>query len=145
VGQVDPRCARVVTQEGQRKAHARVPALALAAALLVPPLAEAGHRHGPGCGHRPPAHGYYGHRPKPYYGHGRAYGYRAPRPYYRGYRHYAPPPPYYGSGYGYGYGNGYGGYGGYGGGSYGYGPGYYPPPAYCPPRPRGGVGIWFGF
>jgi hypothetical protein len=112
------------------KAHALVPALALAAALLVPPLAEAGHRHGPGCGHRPPAHGYYGHRPKPYYGHGHGYAYRAPRPYYR---RYAPPPPY----YGYGYGGGY----------YGYGPGYYPPPppAYCPPRPRGGVGIWFGF
>jgi hypothetical protein len=120
---------------------ALVPALALAAALLGTPLAEAAHRHGPGCGHRPPAHGYYGHRPsyRSPGGYGYGYGYRAPRPYYRSYRHYAPPPPYYGYGYG-----GYGGYGydgGYGYGGYGYYPP--PPPRYCPPRPR--VGVWFGF
>lgn len=122
------------------KAHALVPALALAAALLAPPLVEAGSRHRSERGGRPPAHGYYGQRPparhhgyRPSHRHG--YGYRAPRPYYRSHGYYAPPPPYYGYGYGaYGYGQGYG-YGGYG---------YYPPPPpYCPPRPR--VGFWFGF
>ena len=118
------------------KAHALVPALALAAALLAPPLVEAAPRQRSDRGRRPPAHGYYGHRPS-YRSHGSyGYGYRAPRPYYRSYRHYAPPPPYYGYGYG-------GGYGGYGYGSYGYG--YYPPPPprYCPPRPH--VSFWFGF
>jgi hypothetical protein len=123
------------------KAHALVPALALAAALLAPPLVEAAPRQRSDRGRRPPAHGYHGHRPS-YRSHGSyGYGYRAPRPYYRSYRHYAPPPPYYGYGYGGGYG-GYG-YGSYGYGSYGYG--YYPPPPprYCPPRPH--VSFWFGF
>jgi hypothetical protein len=121
-------------QEGSMKAQALVPALALAAALLAPPLADAaqGHRRG---GH-PPAHGYYGHRPAPahhgYRGHGYGhYGYRPARPYYRSHRHYAPPPAYYGYGYG--------GYGAYG---YGY---YLPPPPPRYVRPRVGVGIWFGF
>lgn len=110
---------------------ALVPALALAAALSLPSVAEAGHRHGPRCGHR----GYYsdgyarrhrqGHYARPL-GH---YGYRADPRYY-GYRNgYAPAP------YAYGYGNGYG----Y---SNGYGYGYYPPP---PPRPRVGVSLYFGF
>jgi len=117
------------------KAHALVPALLLAAALVAPPAADAQGRHRSDRGRRPPAHGYYGHRPshRPSYG----YHYRAPRPYYRPYRHY--PAPY--GNYGYGYGYGYGGYG-YG---YPYGYGYYPPPPprYCPPRPR--IGVWFGF
>ena len=113
------------------KARTLVPALALAAALFASPLAEARDRPRPPRGHRPPAHGYYGHRQgHGYYGHGY-------RPYYRGYR-YSAPPAYYGYGYGYPY-----GYAPYG---YGYGYGYsppLPPPRYCPPRPR--VGIWFGF
>jgi uncharacterized membrane protein len=117
-GQVDPRCARVVTGGLAMKAHALVPALALAAALLAPPLVEAQPRHRPDRGHRPPAHGYYGH------------SYRAPRPYYRSHRYYYAPAPYYGYGYG---AYGYGGYGHY----------PPPPPRYCPPRPR--VGFWFGF
>jgi hypothetical protein len=108
------------------KARTLVPALALAAALLAPPLADARDRHGP-RGRRPPAHGYYGHRP----GHG-SYGYRPvrPRPFHRGYRRYRPA-PYYGY---------------YPPAYYGYGFGHYPPPPpprYCPPRPR--VGVWFGF
>jgi hypothetical protein len=117
------------------KARTLVPALALAAALLASPLAEARGRPPAPRGHRPPAHGYYGHRPS--YGHS-GHGYR---PYSRGHRYYAPP-AYYGYGYApYGYGYGGYGYGGYGYGGYGYYPP--PPPRYCPPRPR--VGIWFGF
>ena len=87
------------------KAHALVPALALAAALLAPPLAEAGSRHRSDRGHRPPAHGYYGHRPshRPSYGY-HGYRYRTPRPYYRTYRYYSAPYGYYDDGYGYGYG-----------------------------------------
>jgi hypothetical protein len=113
------------------KAHALVPALVLAAALLAPPLADAQSRHHSDRGRRPPAHGYYRH-PRPSHRH-YGYHYRAPRPYYRPYRHH-PAPYYYGYGYPYGY---------YG---YGYGYGYYPPapaPPYCPPRPR--IGFWFGF
>ena len=112
------------------KARTLVPALALATALLASPLAEARDRRPAPHGRRPPAHGYYGHRPS----HG-AYGYQGyrSRPYYRSYRYYAPP-AYYGYGYApYGYG-------------YGYGYGYYPPPPpprHCPPRPR--FGIWLGF
>ncbi len=113
------------------KARALVPALALAAALLAPPVTEAGSRHRSGGGHRPTAHGYYGHRSS----HGSyGYGYRTPRPY----RYNAVPYGYYDdSYYGYGY--------GYGGAAYGYGYGYYPPPPprYCPPRPR--IHFWFGF
>lgn len=119
------------------KPQALVPALALAAALLASPLAEADSRHRSDRGRRPPAHGYYGHRPSHgsyghgYYGHGYyGYGYRPSRPYYRSPRYYVPPPAYYGYGYG--------GYPAYG---YGYYPP--PPPRYCPPRPR--VGFWFGF
>ena len=71
---------------------ALVPALALCAALSLPSSAEAGHRHGPGCGHR----GYYSHG----YSHGGGHGYYS-RPYaysspYRSYR-----PGYYGYGYSY--------------------------------------------
>ena len=115
------------------KTKALVPALALAAALLAPPLADAaqGHRRGG----QPPAQGYYGHRHGyPGQGYrGRGYGHygHRPAPYYRSYRYYAPPPPYYGYGYG-----------GYGYGGYGY---YPPPPPPRYPRPRVGVGIWFGF
>jgi hypothetical protein len=117
------------------KAHAVVPALLLAAALLGPPVADAASRHRSDRGRRPPAHGYYGHRPS--YGY-QGYRYRTPRPYYRTYRYYSAPYGYYDDGYGYGaYGYGYGGYG-YGG--YGY---YPPPPRYCPPRPR--IGVWFRF
>jgi hypothetical protein len=126
------------------KAHALVPALVLAAALLAPPLADAGSRHRSDHGRRPPAHGYYGHQPNYRPSHGyNGYRYRTPRPYYRTYRHYSAPYGYYDGGYGYGYG-GYE-YDGYGYGSYGYG--YYPPPAprYCPPRPRPRIGFWFGF
>jgi hypothetical protein len=121
------------------KAKALVPALALAAALLAPPLADAAPRRGSSRGHRPPAHGYYGHRPSD-----RAWGYtNRYRPYSRRYRYdYAPRAPYYGYGYGYGYAYpypyGYGLYDGYG---------YYPPPP-PPPRyrrPRIGFGIWLGF
>jgi len=139
------------------KAQALVPTLALAAALLASPLAEADSRHRSERGGRPPARGYYGHQPshgdygqryyghRPNYGHyangnryghshgyGDGYGYGPRRPYYRSPRYYAPPPAYYGYGYG-----GYGGYDAYG---YGY---YPPPPRYYSPRPR--VGIWFGF
>jgi len=128
------------------KAQALVPALALAAALLASPLAEADGRHRSERSGRPPAQGYYGHRPshgsygyRPsdgYYGHGNRYGYGyRPRPRYdRSQRYYAPPPAYYGYGYG---GYGYGGYDTYG---YGY---YPPPPRYY--RPRVSVGFWFGF
>jgi hypothetical protein len=117
------------------KVQALVPALVLASALLAPPLADAASRHRPARGRRPPAHGYYNHRPshRPSYGH---YG-----PYYRPCRYHSAPYGYYGYGYGYPYGDPYG-YGGYG--AYGYGYGYYPPPPrYCPPRPR--IGFWFGF
>ena len=124
------------------KAQALVPALALAAALLASPLAEAGSRHRSEGGRRYAPHGDYGYRSNPgYFGHGyrpsyRSYGYGyGYRPYYRSPRYYAPPPAYYGYGYG---GYGYGGYDAYG---YGYYPP--PPPRYCPPRPR--VGFWFGF
>ena len=120
---------------------ALVPALALVAALSLPSVAEAGHRHGPRCGHR----GYYsdGYRSDGYsrgnrHGHySRPYAY-APR--YRSYR-----PSYYGHGYGYAptpdaYGYGYGpGYG------YDYGYPEYPPPPYRGPRPRVGVSLYFGF
>jgi hypothetical protein len=119
------------------KARALVPALALAVALVVPSIGEAASRHRSNYGRRPPAHGYYGHRPS--YGH-YGYGYRAPRPYYRSSPYYAAPYGYYGNG-GYPY-DGYG-YGVYGYGGYGYYPPPPPPPRYCPPRPR--VGIWFGF
>jgi hypothetical protein len=124
------------------KAQALVPTLALAAALLTAPVAQAAPRNRPYPGHRPPAHGYYGQRPG-YPSHGyHGYGYRSYRPYYPSYRYYAPPAPYYGSGW-YGY-EGYPyGYGGYGYGGYGYYPP--PPPRYCPPRARVGVGFWFGF
>ena len=126
------------------KPQALVPALALVAALLASPLAGADSRHRSERGRRPPAQGYYGHRPghgsygyRPShgsYGYGSGYGYRPRRPYYGSPRYYAPPPAYYGYGYG---GYGYGGYGAYG---YGY---YPPPPRYY--RPRVSVGFWFGF
>jgi hypothetical protein len=118
------------------KARTLVPALALAAALLAPPVTEAASRHRSyDGGRRPPAHGYYNHRPSyrsnhGYYGH----GYRAPRSYYRSYRYGAVPYDYYYDD-SYGYGDGYG-----------YGYGYYPPPPpprYYRPRPR--VQFWFGF
>jgi hypothetical protein len=121
------------------KTKALVPALALAAALLAPPLVDAGQRDRPNRG-RPPAHGYYGLGPSRHPGPGYSrrsygyYGYRPARPYYRSYRYYAPPPAYYGYG-----GYGYGGYEGW------YGYGYYPPPPPRYRRPRIGVGIWFGF
>ena len=58
------------------KAQALVPALALAAALLASPLAEADGRHRSERGGRPPAQGYYGHRPSHgSYGHGNSHGY----------------------------------------------------------------------
>jgi len=143
------------------KAQALVPALALAAALLASPLAEAGTRHRPERGRRSPAYGYSDHRPsRGYYGYGNSYGNsygngygngygnsygngygnsygyrnRPRRLYHRSQRYYAPPSAYYGYGYG---GYGYGGNNAYG---YGY---YPPPPRYCPPRPR--VGFSFGF
>jgi hypothetical protein len=130
------------------KAKALVPALTLAAALLVPPLTDGAQRHRSDRGGGRPAHGDYSRQPGPrghgysgrgYGSYGRgygSYGYRHARPYSGSRRYYAPPPPYYGYGYG---GYGYGGY-------EGYGYGYYPPPP--PPRydrPRVGVGIWFGF
>jgi len=89
------------------KALGIVPALALAAALAAPPLAEAGHRHGPGCGHSRYAprysqgyrHGHtYGHRHGPGCGH-YGYGYARPTPYYYGGGYYGnpyPAPGYYG-------------------------------------------------
>jgi hypothetical protein len=123
------------------KAHALVPALALAAALLAPPLTEGASRHRSDRGRRPPAHSYYRHGPsrRPSYGY-HGYRYRTPHPYYRTYRYYSAPYGYYGDYYDYGY---YGYPYGYGGYPYGYG--YYPPPPprYCPPRPR--VHFWFGF
>jgi hypothetical protein len=141
------------------KAKALVPALALTAALLASPSAEADSRYRSERGGRPPAHRYegdrgssgsrgYGYRPGYGYrnNHGSyGRGYRSGRSYYgygyrpdsRGPRYYAPPPAYYGYGYD---GYGYGGYDGYG---YGYYPPPPPPPRYY--RPRGGVSIWFGF
>jgi hypothetical protein len=113
------------------KARALVPALVLATALLAPPLTEAASRHRSDRGRRPPAHGYYGHRPshRPSYGY-YGYGYRTPRSHYRSYRYDAVPYGYYDDDYGY---------------AYGYSYGYYPPPPprYCPPRPR--VRFRFGF
>jgi hypothetical protein len=128
---------------------ALVPALALVAALSLPAAVEAGHRHGPRCGHR----GYYsdGYRYDGYsrgsgygydsdsyyddgyrsdrYSRGRRDGYSRPYGYssrYRGYR-----PRYYGHGYApYGYDDGYG---------------YYPPPRHRSRRPRVGVRLYFGF
>jgi len=127
---------------------ALVPTLALVAALCLPAAVEAGHRHGPRCGHR----GYYsdGYRSDGYsrgsghgyysdgYSRGSRHGYYS-RPYgyssrYRGHR-----PRYYGHGYapapyGYGYDDGYG---------------YYPPPppyrSYRGRRPRVGLSLYFGF
>ncbi len=130
------------------KAHALVPAFALAAALVASPLAEGGNRHRSDRGHRPPAHGYYNHRPshghdgyrpsRGFYSYGSRYGYgsryRPRRPYYRSRRYYAPPPVYYGYGYG---GYGYGGYDAY---DYGYCP---PLPRHRTRRPR--VRVWLGF
>jgi hypothetical protein len=113
------------------KAHALVPALALAAALLAPPLASAAKRHRSDRGHgrRTYQHGYSYQAPR-VYGH----GYYRYRPYTRAYRYYVPPVPY---GY-YGYYNDY--------------PlvpyGYYPPPEYYYRpyyRPRSGVYLNFGF
>jgi hypothetical protein len=129
------------------KTQALVPALALAAALLASPLAEADSRHRSQGGRRSSAYGYsdqrpshgsygYGNRYGGGHGYRNGYGYRPSRPYYRSPRYYAPPPAYYGYGYG---GYGYGGYDAYG---YGYYPPP-PPPRYYRPRPR--VGFWFGF
>ena len=127
--------------------QALVPALALVAALLASPPAQADGRHRSERGRGRQAHGAYdrhgggSHGYRPSHPHGYAYGYQGHgyRPYYRP-RVYAPPPAYYGYGYGSYYGAyGYGGYGDYG---------YYPPPPpppYYRPRPRVGVGIWLGF
>lgn len=110
---------------------ALVPALALVGALALPPLAEAGHRHGRGCGHRGYSSGRYydrgrQHRARSYpYAH--SYRYRPYRPDYYGYGYRPAPPPY---GYGYGYDPGY--------------YGYYPPPPYRV-RPRVGVSLYLGF
>jgi hypothetical protein len=113
-----------------------VPALALAA-LVAPPLAEAGQRHGSRDSHRRSyaySHSYRGpvHRHGPGCGH-YAYRYSRPAPYVHG--------GYYGSGYYDGY------YGAPYPAPYGYGYGYYPPPP--PPRyyrrPRVGVGIYLRF
>jgi hypothetical protein len=99
-----------------------VSAMALALALVAPPLAEAGHRHGPGCGHR-------SYRPAPRYSDRHHHG--------PGCRHSAPYRPsargYYGGGY---YGGGY-----YGGGYYGYRPVPPPPPVYHRPS----IGIYLRF
>jgi hypothetical protein len=117
---------------------ALVPTLALVAALSLPSVAEASHRHGPRCGHRGyHSDGYYSDG----YSRGSRHGYYS-RPYgyssrYRGYH-----PRYYGHGYArvpYGYGYGYGYEEGYG---YGY---YPPPPPYRSHRPRVGVSLYFGF
>jgi hypothetical protein len=126
------------------KAQALVPVLALAAALVASPLAEAGSRHRSERGRRPQAHGYsdrgpshgsYGYRPsRGSYGYGSRYGHQPRRPYYRSPRYYTLPPAYYGYGYG--------GYGYRGHEAYDYRC-YPPPPRYCPPRPR--VSIWLGF
>lgn len=100
-----------------------VSAIALALALVAPPLAEAGHRHGPGCGHR-------GYRPAPHYSERYYHG--------PGCRHSVPCRPsrgYYGGGY---YGGGY-----YGGGYYGYRP--VPPPPPPPVYGRPSVGIYLRF
>jgi hypothetical protein len=117
-----------------------VSAMALALALVAPPLAEAGHRHGPGCGHR-------SYRPAPRYSdrhhHGLGCHHSAPyRPSARGYYGggYHGPGGYYGGGY---YGGGY--YGGsyYGGGYYGYRP--VPPPPPPPVYGRPSIGIYLRF
>jgi hypothetical protein len=110
------------------KAHALVPALALVAALITPPLAEAGGRHDRDRHGRSYTHGYYYRAPRGHYRGSYQY-----RPHYRGYRYYAPAP--------YGYDDYYGYYPPVPYGYYGYG--YYPPPYYY--RPRGGVYLNFGF
>jgi len=113
---------------------ALVPTLALVAALSLPAVAEAGHRHGPRCGHRGHysdgyrSDGYSRGNRHGYYSRPHAYSsrYRSYRPRYDGYG-YAPAPYGYGDGYGYGY-------------------GYYPPPPpYRSPRPRVGLSLYFGF
>jgi len=121
-----------VAMKGALKAI--VPALALTAALALPSVAEAGHRHGRGCGHAgygysSRGYGYSGYNGHPYRGHGGyyaapyGYGHATPyRPYATPY-YAAPPPPY---AYGYGY----------------YPP---PPPRYYGGRPRVGVSLYFGF
>ncbi len=100
-----------------------VPALALATALALPSAAEAGHRHGRGCGHKGyrgdysyyrGGHGHGGHYARPY-----RYGYAPYRRYARPY-YVAPPPPY----------------------VYGY---YPPPPVYYHGRPHDGVTLHLGF
>jgi hypothetical protein len=109
------------------KAHALVTALALAAALLAPPLADAGGRHRSDRDYRTRSrqHGYYYYQAPRAYGH----GYYRYRPYYRGgYRYYAPPVPYYGY---------------YPVVPYGYG--YYPPPYYYTPRSGFYLNLGFGF
>ena len=75
------------------KTQAFVPALALAAALLASPLAEADSRHRSERRGRPPAQGYYGRQPSHgSYGYGSGYGYRQRPRYYRSQRYYTPPP-----------------------------------------------------
>jgi len=74
-----------------------VPALALTAALALPSLAEAGHRHGRGCGHKgyhSRGYGRSGYYNGGYRGHGGYYA--APPPYAYGYGYYPPPPVYHG-------------------------------------------------
>jgi hypothetical protein len=109
---------------------ALVPALALVGALSLPAAVEAGHRHGPRCGHR----GYYSD------GYSRGgYGHDG---YSRGSRYYSRP---------YGYSQRYRGHRsrnyGYGYAPYGYddGYGYYPRPRHRSRRHRGGISIYFGF
>jgi hypothetical protein len=144
------------------KVKALVPALALAAALSLPSVAEAGHRHGPRCGHR--GHYSHGYRSDGY-SRGRGYGYSDG--YSRGSRHGYYSDGYYsdryrsdgysrGSRHGYysqpyGYSHWYQGhrprYNGHGYAPYGYddGYGYDPPPRYRSRRPRVGVSLYFGF
>jgi hypothetical protein len=109
-----------------------VAALGLAVLVSLPATAEAGHRHGNGCGHRGYERGYYGgHRGHSKGGYYKGGYYRGPYGYAHGYRpyprrYYAAPPPY----------------------AYGYAPyGYYPPPppVYYDGRPRVGISLHFGF
>ena len=128
---------------------AMIPAVVVATALLLTPLAEANDRHDRGHGNRGyHSDGYsrgsrHGDYSRPYGYSSRPYGYSTPypryyRPYSRGY--YYAPPYYYSQPYPYApaypYSYGYDGYG------YDY---YAPPLPYRGPRPRFGIGLYFGF
>jgi hypothetical protein len=112
---------------------ALIPALALGAALLLAPPAQAYDGHGHGR-HAYRSHGYsYGHARV--YSQPRGYYYAAPRRYYAPYPYYAAPYGYAPYPYPAPYPAPYYGYGGY----------YTPPPVAYRPGVHVGIGLSFGF